>query len=387
MIVLASLALLLGAALLLQTGCPQPLGERGRDQAGWQIQLNVQPPVSTMAIEVSEYEVTGLLIELRDPLGELLRTIEWDATEGPRSYTIAVQERAQYQISVTHYGEKDGRTVKATESAAFNIQAMRITVINVVPGAIGVIGGDPGEYELTPLVELSDAGEVSGAESCPVGQVIQLTATANGGVFVKWTNEDGERFSDVPDISFIMPAQDVVLYAIWTTGTDVIGKVRPAGAWIFCMDEDDQYDWTFLEAAPASTEWPSQPWGGYGYAVGPSAQGQTIGTGAANTQAIVAAYGDNEPFRDRDDYAAKLCWDLDYGGETDWFLPSLDELDMMFRNLHLQEVGGFRSGTGNSYWSSSELLSLSAWWQNFDDGRQGRIAKGSGSRVRAARAF
>ncbi len=146
-IVLASLALLLGGALLLQTGCPQPLGQRGRDQAGWQIELNVQAPISAMAIEVGEYEVTGLLIELRDPKGELLRTIEWEATEGPRSYTIAVQQRGQYEISVTHYGEKDGRTVEATESAEFNIHAMRITVINVVPGAIGVIGVDPGESE------------------------------------------------------------------------------------------------------------------------------------------------------------------------------------------------------------------------------------------------
>ena len=144
-IVLASLALLLGGALLLQTGCPQPLAERGRDLAGWQIQLNVQAPVSAMAIEVSEYEVTGLLIELYDPQGELLRTIEWEATEGPRSYTIAVQEREQYEISVTHYGQKDGRRVEATECAEFNIQAMRITVINVVPGAIGVIGIEPGE--------------------------------------------------------------------------------------------------------------------------------------------------------------------------------------------------------------------------------------------------
>ena len=146
-IVLASLALLLGGALLLQTGCPQPLAERGRDQTGWQIRLNVQAPVSAMAIEVGEYEVTGLLIELYDPQGELLRSIEWEATEGPRSYTVAVQERGQYQISVTHYGEKDGQTVEATESAAFNIQAMRITVIDIVPGAIGVIGVDPGELE------------------------------------------------------------------------------------------------------------------------------------------------------------------------------------------------------------------------------------------------
>ena len=47
--------------------------------------------------------------------------------------------------------------------------------------------------------------------------------------------------------------------------------------------------------------------------------------------------------------AARICYDLDLNGYTDWFLPSLDELSLMYTNLKLNGYGGF---AGN-YWSST----------------------------------
>ena len=75
------------------------------------------------------------------------------------------------------------------------------------------------------------------------------------------------------------------------------------------------------------------------------ATGTAIGTGQANTTAIVTTQGAGS-------YAAQLCNDLTVGGYNDWFLPSKDELDLMYENLYLQEVGGF---TDDYYWSSSEF--------------------------------
>ena len=81
--------------------------------------------------------------------------------------------------------------------------------------------------------------------------------------------------------------------------------------------------------------------------------------------------------------AAGVTVGHNYGGYTDWFLPSQDELDALYDAKDV--VGGFASG---SYWSSSEYSSNYAWYQYFDDGNQSNYdGKGSTLRVRAVRAF
>ena len=57
----------------------------------------------------------------------------------------------------------------------------------------------------------------------------------------------------------------------------------------------------------------------------------------------------------------------------------------IYMNSFIFAVGGFASAY---YWSSTEYSFISAWAQNFDDGRQGYNGKGHlASRVRAVRAF
>jgi hypothetical protein len=72
------------------------------------------------------------------------------------------------------------------------------------------------------------------------------------------------------------------------------------------------------------------------------------------------------------------------GGFNDWYLPSKDELDMMYVNLHLQGLGGFAS---NYYWSSTEFNSYKAWIQNFSNGYQFNVSNLTTYYVRAVRAF
>jgi hypothetical protein len=146
-----------------------------------------------------------------------------------------------------------------------------------------------------------------------------------------------------------------------------VGGPGPDGGIVFYDKGSYSDGWRYLKAAPASTEWESKPWGGPGTEVGGDAQGQAIGTGVANTQAIVAEYWDEEPYDGRDDYAAILASDLSYGGYDDWFLPSEDELNEMY--IHREAIGGFAS-TG--YWSSSEASSLNAWAPGLRQWRSGR---------------
>ena len=68
----------------------------------------------------------------------------------------------------------------------------------------------------------------------------------------------------------------------------------------------------------------------------------------------------------------------------DWFLPSKDELDAMYVNLHLEGVGGFAY---DNYWSSSENDDIGAWYKSFDFGSQVSLSKDFPIRVRAVRAF
>ena len=105
------------------------------------------------------------------------------------------------------------------------------------------------------------------------------------------------------------------------------------------------------------------------------ATGTAIGTGAANTTAIVASQGAGS-------YAAKLCDDLVLNGYSDWYLPSRDELNKLY--LNKRAVGGFAT---YFYWSSSEDYAYYAWYQYFGVGSQYFDIKFNYFRVRAVRAF
>lgn len=163
-----------------------------------------------------------------------------------------------------------------------------------------------------------------------------------------------------------------------------IGDVGPAGGHIFYIDESDEFDWTYLEAAPVETEWEFKQYGGRGTSIGQDARGTAIGTGASNTTAIVAAYGEQEPDNSDSEYAAKLTDDLVHNGFSDWFLPSRDELSLMYENLHEENIGDF---SDVQYWSSSEVDAENAWRVIFTSGTLFDFLKSNVVYVRAVRAF
>jgi hypothetical protein len=106
-----------------------------------------------------------------------------------------------------------------------------------------------------------------------------------------------------------------------------------------------------------------------------NATGTAIGTGSTNTNTIVSVQGEGI-------YAAKLCSDLILNGYTDWYLPSLNELNKLYINKVL--VGGF---VNPFYFSSTEWNIGDAFFQNFNNGDQSVDPKSSGNAVRAVRAF
>ena len=100
-------------------------------------------------------------------------------------------------------------------------------------------------------------------------------------------------------------------------------------------------------------------------------------SGLANTNAVVAACSETG-------IAARICAELSLNAYTDWYLPSKDELNLMFVNLKAHGLGAF---TSSSYWSSTEQTAGLAWNQYFGDGYQGAVDKPGNYSVRAIRAF
>ena len=132
-----------------------------------------------------------------------------------------------------------------------------------------------------------------------------------------------------------------------------------------------------LIAAPTDQS-SSAEWGCYG--TGTGADGTAIGTGNQNTIDIEAGCTTSGT-------AADICANLTLGGYSDWFLPSKNELNLMWKNLgYPNNLGGF---VGYSrYWSSTEVINNYAWTQiNYSNGYQNYFTKSALLSVRAVRAF
>jgi len=155
-----------------------------------------------------------------------------------------------------------------------------------------------------------------------------------------------------------------------------LGDSGPADGIIFYDKKEYTNGWRYLEAAPAGTEFITE-WGSYKYVAGTDI---VVGSGKRNTEIIVAALEENGN-------AAQLCANLDVNGHKDWFLPSMGELDLIYKNLKMMGLGSFKD---NWYWSSSasDYGSIAAWAQKFSDGsRNDYNHKGNAFLVRAVRAF
>ena len=155
-----------------------------------------------------------------------------------------------------------------------------------------------------------------------------------------------------------------------------IGSRGPGGGWIFYVDLYDQYPgFTYLEAAP--TDIASLPWCNNSTSI-PAVAGwasKAVGKGQANTTAMLGVCSSG---------AANAADLYLTATKSDWFLPSLGELKLMYNNLLEAGVGDF---AGNFYWSSTENYSHYAWIQTFVTGDQSYYNKSGTIAVRPARAF
>ncbi len=107
------------------------------------------------------------------------------------------------------------------------------------------------------------------------------------------------------------------------------------------------------------------------------ANARWIGSGDDNTNAILLSQFSG-------DYAAKICFDLVLDGYSDWYLPSLEELRVLYINRN--SIGGF--ALTKHYWTSTEYNLSQAYTIFFYTGSESLLSKNDTSRyVRPIRYF
>ena len=145
-----------------------------------------------------------------------------------------------------------------------------------------------------------------------------------------------------------------------------------------------------LIAAPTDQSTGAE-WGCYGTGIA-GADGVIVGTGNQNTLDIEAGCPNAGT-------AADICANLTLGGYSDWFLPSRDELNLMWTNLADSDGDGNNLGSSDPnnlggfastfYWSSTEYDTDDAFGSDFSNGNAYTYLanKNYTGSVRAVRAF
>jgi hypothetical protein len=224
---------------------------------------------------------------------------------------------------------------------------------------IGAVTWTPTDEPFMPETEYTATITLTPKEGYTFNGVDENYFTVTGALSVTNRSDSGE-------VVAVFPATEAKTYAI--------GDIGPSGVGIVFYITDGGLHG--LEAAPA--DWhggddPTKQWKNINSPTGGTLTG--VGYGYANTYGHLT--GIEHP-------AAATCRGYRSGFEGDWFLPSKDELNLLYQQKAL--VGGF----GNYfYWSSSEVNYAYSWYQSFRTGNQGSYSKITGYtlRVRPVRAF
>lgn len=156
-----------------------------------------------------------------------------------------------------------------------------------------------------------------------------------------------------------------------------IGDRGPGGGFVFYDKGVFSNGWRYLEAASEEFEF-STEWGTFGKNV--AGTEFSIGNGKRNSQIILMVLKKSA----ETGKAVQRAADITSDALNDWFLPSKDELNLMYTNLKKNNLANFKN---TEYWSSSQLSENWAWCQSFKDGKQLSNQKNGNCYIRPIRAF
>ena len=291
-------------------------------------------------------------------------------------------------VTITHTpGEGSNATIAIGQSVGTSAS---VTFANLTITGDLTVSGTTTSINTTELTVEDNIvvlnSNVTGAPTENAGLEVERGSSAN--VALRWNEtsdkweitEDGSAYLEVATTTDISAAALTSISDLPDVATGYqIGSTGPAGGIIFITpDTTGNTTGLYFEAAPSASQ-VQRSWatGANQSLVVSGADGTAIGTGSQNTIDIVAQSGNVSATS-----AAAYASDYEYGGFSDWFLPSIDELQEIYANE--SSINGVLS---NNYWSSTEYSATQAEYQNLGDGGQGFSAKSNSLYVRPVRAF
>ncbi len=103
-----------------------------------------------------------------------------------------------------------------------------------------------------------------------------------------------------------------------------------------------------------------------------------IYAGEKNTKLLVAKFKEKN-------HPAQLCKNFEFDGYKDWYLPSKDELDLLYE--YNKTVPRAQRLEPAYYWSSTEMSSQDVYYRSFHNGKSYTWIKNNKAKVRAIRKF
>lgn len=145
-----------------------------------------------------------------------------------------------------------------------------------------------------------------------------------------------------------------------TTSNFLVGSIGPSGGYVFYDQGSVINGWRYLEGMPYDVV-NTNNFGLGCYCNTISNTSNSIGSGSTNTIAWATAG------------CPTIASTFTFSGFSNWFIPSKDELNLLYTNLKINNLGNFQN---LQYWSSSPAsygscgINGGAWVQNFTNGTQ-----------------
>lgn len=155
-------------------------------------------------------------------------------------------------------------------------------------------------------------------------------------------------------------------------GTVFAGMSPDGNVKMYTTRCDEGESWSGAACTGARVSLPWNNGNGSGYVDTPT--NNTI-AGQANTAALDGLDSDSVTSGTQLHQAAQRCADLSLNGNTDWYLPAEQELNVIYINIGA--IGNFNNDSGIHYWSSTETNSDRARRQRFSDGNWDTVNKSS----------